>query len=139
MDEILRRRTVLGATASGLAVSLAGCLGDDDDWLETANGYQGTVDRTGRAETQVAVGAGSGLSYDPAAIRVSQGTTVVWEWTSFGGSHNVVEENGVFESELMSSEGETFSHTFTEPGFYRYICTPHQTQGMLGVVEVVDE
>lgn len=139
MDRILRRRTVLGATASGLAVSLAGCLGGDDDWVETANGYEGTVDRTGQAETRVAVGAGSGLSFDPAAIKISPGTTVIWEWTSFGGSHDVAATDGRFESELMNGEGETFSHTFTDTGVYRYVCTPHQTQGMLGAVEVVDE
>lgn len=139
------RRSVLAGVAVGVGFAVAGCLGSDngDDsyggWLRNANNVEDTVDRTGQEETRVAVGAESGFSFDPAAVRVSTGTTVVWEWTSFGGNHNVVEENEVFESELLFDEGETFSHTFAESGVYRYVCTPHQGRGMLGVVEVVDE
>jgi halocyanin-like protein len=143
MDEAPRRRTVLAAVAGGVVAATAGCLGGDDgtpeDWLSNANNYDGMVDRTGQDTVTVAVGAGSGLSFDPAAVRVTTGTTVRWEWTSFGGGHNVVEENGAFESDLLSGEGETFTQTLSDPGLYRYLCTPHQTQGMLGVVEVVDE
>ncbi len=148
MDERLRRRTVLGATASGLAVSLAGCLGGDDeeieaetygDWFQNARNFEGTIDETDSDEVTVAVGSGQGLSYDPAAVRITTGTTIVWEWTGVGGSHDVVEEDGEFESDTYVDEGETFSHTFDESGVYRYVCTPHQTQGMVGAVEVVDE
>jgi len=138
------RRTVLAGVA---AVLTAGCLGGSEgdiesdtygDWFRGANNFEGTIDRTDRSELTVVVGADSGLAFDPAAVRVSAGTTVVWEWTGRGGQHNVAEEDGVFESDLYFDEGETFSHTFDEPGVYRYVCTPHQTQGMLGAVEVVD-
>jgi halocyanin-like protein len=143
MDEAPRRRAVLTAAASGIAAATAGCLGGDggttEQWLSNANNYDGMVARTGQETVTVAVGAVDGLSFDPAAVRITTGTEVLWEWTSFGGGHNVAEENGVFESEIQSGEGETFSHTFTDSGQYRYVCTPHQTQGMLGVVEVVDE
>ena len=144
MNDALDRRAVLAAVAGGIGAT-AGCLGGTgedgpyDGWLSNANNFEEVVDRTGRDEVQVAVGAGSGLSFDPVAVRISPGTTVRWEWTSFGGGHNVVEEDGVFESELLFEDGSTFSHTLDEPGVYRYVCTPHQTQGMLGVVEVVDE
>lgn len=143
MDDAPRRRTVLTAVAGGLAAT-AGCLGGNSDgpydgWLSSANNFEEVVDRTGQDDVTVAVGAGSGYSYDPAAVRVTTGTRVRWEWTSFGGGHNVVEENSVFESDLMAAEGEQFTHTFSEPGVYRYVCTPHRTQGMLGVVEVVEE
>ncbi len=148
MDEKLRRRTVLGATASGLVMSLAGCLGADDEeieadtygsWFQGARNFEGTVDETDSDEVTVMVGAGQGLSYDPAAVRITTGTTVVWEWTGLGGSHDVVEEDRVFESDRYVEEGHTFSHSFEEPGVYRYVCTPHQAQGMLGAVEVIDE
>ena len=32
--------------------------------------------------------------------------------------------------------GQVFSHTFTVPGVYRYVCTLHETAGMKGVVIV---
>ena len=144
MDDTLRRRALLAALGGGVAAT-AGCLGGDTGdgpyggWLSNANDFDGVVNRTGRDEARVSVGAGSGLSFAPAAIRISPGTTVRWEWTGFGGGHNVVEETGVFESELRFEEGSTFTYSFDEPGVYRYVCTPHRTQGMLGVVEVVDE
>jgi len=144
MFERSSRRSVLAGVA---AIATAGCLGGSEediesdtygDWFRGANNFEGTVDRTDRSEVTVAVGAGDGFAFDPAAVRVSTGTTVRWEWTGRGAQHNVVEEDGVFESELYFDEGETFSHTFDEPGVYRYVCTPHQTQGMLGAVEVVE-
>ena len=140
----LSRRSILAGVA---AVTTAGCLGGSDediqsetygDWFRGANNFEGTVDRTDRSDVTVDVGAGSGLAFGPAAVRISVGTTVRWEWTGRGGQHNVVEEDGVFESDLYFDEGETFSHTFDGPGVYRYVCTPHQTQGMLGAVEVVE-
>src|SRR5690606_35600387 len=30
----------------------------------------------------------------------------------------------------------TWSHTFTVPGTYRYVCVPHELAGMVGVVVV---
>jgi halocyanin-like protein len=83
-----------------------------------------------------AQGNGGYLAFDPAAVRVSSGTTVTWEWTGQGGSHNVVAEDGSFESELVAEEGHTFSHTFEESGAYRYYCQPHETLGMNGAVVV---
>lgn len=151
MDETPRRRTVLTVVAGGLAAT-AGCLGGStsggsstgedapyDGWLDNANGFEETADRTGADQTTVSVGADSGYAFDPAAISVTTGTEVRWEWTDLGGGHNVVDEDGAFESEILTGEGETFSHTFEEPGVYKYACTPHRSQGMLGVVEVVDE
>ena len=77
------------------------------------------------------------FAFAPAAVRVSPGTTVVWEWTGNGGTHNVVNrEDGLFESELTVSEGHTFEYTFEESGEYRYVCIPHETLGMVGVVVV---
>lgn len=109
---------------------------DYDGWLEGANNYDETVDWTGRDAVTVAVGYES-LAFDPAAIAISPGTTVTWEWTGEGGDHNVVSEgDGPLESELVNDEGHTYEYTFEESGTYPYQCDPHSTAGMKGAVYV---
>lgn len=116
--------------ASGTAAAAYG------GWLDGVDGYEGTVDYTGRDEVTVTVGAGEGLSFDPVAILVDPGTTVVWEWSGKGGTHNVAHEGGAFKSELVSEEGHTFKHTFETEQAFRYACQPHKAIGMKGVVAV---
>ncbi|MYL16433.1 halocyanin domain-containing protein [Halorubrum terrestre] len=111
------------------------------DWFENVGNYEGTRDLRGQDEVTVAVGGGeNGLLFDPPAILVDQGTTVVWEWTGQGGGHNVVEENGAFDSgSAVAEEGTTFEHTFEDAGegdVFRYACEPHQSVGMKGAVAV---
>lgn len=110
-----------------------------EEYLADTNNYDGVVDETGASEVTVTVGTeanGGNFGFGPAAVRVSSGTTVVWEWNGLGSSHNVVEEDGSFESELVMEEGHTFSQTFEESGVIQYYCTPHRTMGMKGVVVV---
>jgi len=110
-----------------------------DGWLSNVGNYDGVVDETGSDEVTIAVGAsgnGGNFAFDPAAVRVSSGTTVVWEWTGQGAQHNVAAEGGGFESDMSAEEGHTFEHTFSEAGTYEYACTPHRTLGMKGVVVV---
>jgi plastocyanin len=130
------RRELLAAVGAASAAGLAGCTGvllpGGDD------GNAEPVDRTGEERVAVAVGADGGFSFSPAAVRVAVGTTVVWEWTGVGGSHNVVDRGGAFDSELAAAEGHTFEHEFATPGRYEYVCTPHQTRDMEGTVEVVE-
>ncbi|MUW14433.1 halocyanin domain-containing protein, partial [Halorubrum sp. CBA1125] len=90
-----------------------------------------------------AVGAGDvGFAFDPAAIRVDAGTTVVWEWTGEGGAHNVVSaegSNSQFDSgQQVEEQGHTFEQTFDSAGIELYYCTPHRANGMLGAIEVVE-
>ena len=134
------RRALVGSCSAASLALLAGCAG-----LTGGSGGGGTdpadvepVDRTGRDTAEVAVGAGNGLAFEPANVRVDPGTTVVWTWTGEGGGHNVVDVDGTFESELTDEAGHTFEHTFEEPGPVEYVCTPHQTQGMRGIVDVVE-
>ncbi|EMA68666.1 halocyanin domain protein [Halorubrum aidingense JCM 13560] len=107
-----------------------------DGWFDDVGNYEGTVDRTGADEVTVAVGAADGLSFGPAAVAVSPGTTVVWEWTGEGGDHNVSSTAGDFESETVGEEGHTFEHTVEESGVHTYVCTPHEAVGMKGAVYV---
>jgi len=71
---------------------------DYGGFLDDANNYEQTVDMTGSDSVTNEVGAGEGLAFGPAAVAVSSGTTVTWEWTGEGGSHNVSGSNGNFEA-----------------------------------------
>jgi len=112
-----------------------------DEYLSDVGNYDGTVeDATGTGNVEVAVGAegnGGNFAFDPPAVVVDSGTDVNWAWTGMGAQHNVVHEEGDFESELVEGEGNDFQHTFEDTGVYRYYCTPHQGVGMKGVVVVV--
>ncbi len=129
------RREVVASTGAASLFVLAGCSALDGGGRE----FGEVADRTGENEVRVAVGAGNGLSYDPEHVVIDVDTTVVWEWTGQGGGHDVVAvEDERFASDLVDEAGHTFRHTFEEPGEYEYVCTPHQTQGMYGLVEVVE-
>jgi halocyanin-like protein len=117
----------------------SGGSGDFGGWLSNVGNYDGVVDETGSDSVTIQVGSeanGGNFGYSPAAVRVSAGTEVVWEWTGKGGSHNVVEESEAWSSELTDAEGHTFSKTFESAGTVKYFCTPHKSIGMKGVVVV---
>jgi FtsP/CotA-like multicopper oxidase with cupredoxin domain len=72
--------------------------------------------------------------FDPASATVSAGTTV--EWVNKGVNwHSIAAFDGSFESGKIQP-GERFSHTFSQPGDYKYICKHHGLQGMLGTLTV---
>jgi plastocyanin len=87
--------------------------------------------------------------FDPARVTVRVGQTV--EWTNSSEMVHTVtadpekaadrdnvrlpEAAQTFDSGDIEP-GETFRHTFTVPGSYRYVCLPHEDQGMIGEVEV---
>ena len=140
-----------GAEASnggdGSAGDNSGASGDYGGWFtgdasggETSN-YDGSpVDATGQDSVTVTVGPDGNFTYDPAAVQVSQGTTVTFEWES--DTHNVVVERQPDGAdwaghETLENSGFSFEHTFETPGVYAYYCNPHLSLGMKGVVEVV--
>ena len=111
------------------------------EWLSDVGNYDGTVaDRTGQNEVSVTTGAegnDGNFAFEPAAVRIETGSTVTWEWTGKGGSHNVVADSGAdFESDLVSEEGFTFEQTFESSGVITYYCTPHRGVGMKGAIIV---
>lgn len=147
------RRTFLKG-AAGAAVGSAGLGGtaaareaskSEDDtlkaWFSNTDNATEVVDERGQSEVTVEVGVeanGGAFGFGPAAVRVDPGTTVVWEWTGDGGSHNVVAENGAFESDTYGTPGETFEYTLSDAGVVRYACTPHEPMGMKGALVVGD-
>jgi len=150
MTDTTRRNFLRGAVTATAATAAAGAAadraaaqsdGDLSSWFEDVDNYDGVVDETGSDEVTIAVGAegnGGAFAFGPAAVRVDPGTTVVWEWTGEGGGHNVVAENGDFESEITSDEGHTFEYTPEESGIVKYVCTPHEAMGMKGALVVGD-
>ena len=104
-----------------------------------SSNFHAVADRRGRDEVEVQVGArgnGGRYAFDPAAVHVDPGTTVVWRWVDDGGVHDVVEAEDAYGSRTMAGEDVTFAVQFDGNGVSRYACGPHEDRGMRGVVLV---
>jgi plastocyanin len=98
------------------------------------------------AVTIVAAGCGSGggastsandvkiadFSFAPSETTVRAGQTVTW--TNEGQADHTVKGRGFFTSTALGNGGK-FSHRFTSPGRFAYLCTLHPSQ-MRGTVVV---
>lgn len=84
--------------------------------------------------------------YVPHLVWIEPGGTVTWHVES--GAHDTVayhpendrplrmpEGATPWQSELLEA-GDSFEHTFEQPGVYDYFCTPHEAVGMVGTVIV---
>ena len=88
--------------------------------------------------------APSGIKFSPATLTVNDGDTVCWQWTNESMAHNVVEtaaegettalEGGVSSGE--ANETEDFRVTFTGDQDFTYVCEPHASSDMVGIVTV---
>ncbi|MGB9958853.1 halocyanin domain-containing protein (plasmid) [Haloferax prahovense] len=133
--------TVGGASIGSMPPAAAQQELDLTGWFSDVSNYDGITDERGKTRVTVEVGAegnGGGFAFGPPAVRIDQGATVVWEWTGEGGSHNVVAEDGTYGSEMVTTTGATFEHTFATEGVSLYACTPHKAMGMKGAVLVGD-
>jgi plastocyanin len=97
----------------------------------------------------VQVKATLGRNFDPKEVTIPLGGTVEWKNTAcFAHTvtfdpakakdpSDVILPAGVapFDSGKLGG-GKTWSHTFTQPGHYQYVCLPHEGHGMIGVVNV---
>ena len=101
---------------------------------------------TAAADATVTMGL---TSFNPPSIRIRPGQTVLWRNTSPIG-HTVTADPAraanranvqlpagarPIHSGLIPA-GQIWSYRFTTPGTYRYVCLPHERQGMAGVVVV---
>jgi len=152
-----RRRFVLGTGAVISVGTLAGCTADDgngdgngdgvpdaiSEYMAGAQLYEDSMaDRTGQDEVVISVGAGAdGVAFDPPAASIYSESTVRWEWTGDGGSHNVAsvgESDEEFRSgDPVESADETFERSF-DGGIQLYVCELHEDAGMLGALEVIE-
>jgi plastocyanin len=77
------------------------------------------------------------LSFSPAALTVTAGTTVMWQNGSVT-THTVTSDAGsalTYDSGNVGP-GATFSQTFNTAGTYNYHCTIHVASGMTGTITV---
>ncbi|HVC35369.1 MAG TPA: plastocyanin/azurin family copper-binding protein [Chloroflexota bacterium] len=91
-------------------------------------------------------------TFDPGTVTISKGQTVTWQNASstvhsatfdpskVANKADVSLPDGVqpFDSGLLQP-GQSWSHTFTVAGTYKYVCIPHESLGMRGTVVVVGE
>src|SRR6266550_3950183 len=104
------RATSLGRWLAALAVTVvaAGC------------GSSG-----GRANTSATDVRVADFSFAPSETTVRAGQTVTW--TNEGRADHTVKGRGFFSSKALGN-GEKFSHRFTKPGRFAYLCTLHPNQ-----------
>jgi plastocyanin len=114
------RRLVLVALAGLLALALSACGSG-----EASEAPQAAADNNGGPTVTI-----QDMAYTPATLTVEIGATVTWVWRDGAIAHDVKGDG--FKSKVMA-EG-TFSHRFTRPGTYRYVCTLHPN--MTGTIEV---
>lgn len=92
-----------------------------------------------------------GKAFEPATITIARGDTVTWTVTEgIGEAHSVTsgtqEDAGrIFDSGtgtgtnlLLRDNGQTFEHTFDDPGEFLYFCSVHPVE-MTGKVVVLAE
>jgi plastocyanin len=149
-DDALSRRSFLRAGTAGAAATTAVGTAAAQEGTETGTST-GTSSGTdsgggggGPTET-VTVGPGGSLVFEPEELTIAAGTTVKWVWDS--DMHNVVPTSqpdgaswdGEGEQGVTFDAGHEYSHTFSTTGSYEYVCTPHESAGMIGSIEVVEE
>ena len=138
----VNRRRFLGAAGSAALLgtvpvrSAAAASDPFDGWFDDVPNYEGVTDLRGEETVRVQVGPNGDQTFDPPAIRIDPGTTVVWEWDE--GFHDVSSTEDGFQSEVTDESGHEFTHTFDEEGVRRYVCSPHEAVGMKGAVVVGD-
>lgn len=87
--------------------------------------------------TDVVMGAGSNLVFDPSEITINAGDTVRFVNEALP-PHNVIvkEASALSHEELAFAAGDSFEITFPDPGDFNYVCGPHEGAGMTGIIHV---
>ena len=64
------------------------------------------------------------FAFVPDTIRVRPGATITWVNCEEKTAHTTTSDGGVWSSPLLAP-GESFSHTYDQPGSFPYHCSPH--------------
>jgi plastocyanin len=84
-------------------------------------------------------GYGETLTFSPATMTVTAGSTVTWVWR--GNGHSLYSGAGCSADNAFSSGGTqntgfTLTHTFNTPGSYPFFCGVHCGSNMKGTITV---
>ncbi|MBS3074127.1 cupredoxin domain-containing protein [Candidatus Pacearchaeota archaeon] len=74
------------------------------------------------------------FAFTPLTLTVNQGDTIVWTNVD-SAKHTVTSNSGSELDSALLGKGESYSHTFSTKGTFKYHCTPHP--GMTGLVQVM--
>jgi plastocyanin len=80
----------------------------------------GSIEMARAATHAVAI---ADFAFSPATLTITAGDTVTWT-NEDPVVHTATSATGAFDSGDLA-QGESFSLTFTTPGTYAYLCTPH--------------
>lgn len=115
----MQRNRRLATLAAALLLVIAPACGGGDDEPEAATG--GDI---------VSI---EDFVYKPAELTVKSGTTVTFT-NKDGFAHTVTAKDKSYDSGNLD-EGQSFEHTYDEPGTYEYFCAIHNSMTGSVVVE----
>ena len=156
-SRIVRRRFIAGLALVSLA-ALAACGGvpaspsnnaDASTAVARVSGGMGSLAAAGQSANLMVVTLTAQKTFEPATLAVPVGTAINWvnsattpQTVSFDPASaltkgDVVLPNGVapFDSGAIAP-GQTWTHTFTTAGMYRYTSVANEAAGMKGVIVV---
>lgn len=134
----------IGALLGIICLVLVGCGGSSSSDSTPASSVT-AVDCATVTPTTTVQATGQ-YTFSPDAVTIPTDGVVKWESTSAlnhtvtsgivtGGTPTTATPDGKFDQPL-SGIGSTVCLKFTQAGTYNYYCTPHYSQGMIGVVTV---
>lgn len=130
-----------------LSTMAAACSSSSDN-TSSSGGTSGTSGTTGDSGTTADSGATPTTNavtvksnqFVPASLTIKAGDTVTWTWA--GGAHTVTSganctADAAYASDLKSTTGATFTHTYATAGTFEYFCEPHcASSAMKGTIIV---
>jgi plastocyanin len=133
------RRAAAVLTAFGLLATLAAC--SNRQASPNREGHPGAATAsTVDGVQQITVTVDSSFRFDPSKITVHPGTVkVVLVHKGSGAPHDLAVSGFPADNVPLARAGATTSATFTapSPGSYKFICTIHKAQGMVGTLVVL--
>ncbi len=135
---VIRRAAAL-VTALGLIGTLAAC--SNRQASPNREGHPGAATAsTVNGVQQITVTVDSSFRFDPSKITVHPGTVkVILVHKGGGAPHDLAVSGFPADNVPLARAGATTSTTFTapSPGSYKFICTIHKAQGMVGTLVVL--